>query len=1810
MNRLLAMLLTVTTLFGSGATHPAAYAAEDASVVSESSSTQRMNISFNNDWRFFRGNATGAERVDFDDSSWLFVNTPHSTIQYTPENYYQADLGVFWYRRTFDTPVAALNKQILLTFEGAMQDASVWLNDEKLGSHKGGYTEFAFDLTGKLKNDGSQNVLAVKLDTRPNSGFAPGKNNPDFQYFGGIYRNVYLTVTDPVHITDAIYANTVAGGGVFLTAPEVSTEQAVVKAKTQVKNSSEADASVSVLTELIYKGASVASAESDAQQIVAGAAANFTQALTVSNPKLWSLETPELYTVRTTVKKDGTSCDSMYTVYGIRKVEWKRDGLYLNDKFVELVGTNLHSETYMLGNAQSDDAIFAEMKRVRENGFNFVRMSHYPHSPAFYEAADQYGIAVLDCLAGWQFYNNTTEFNNSCYDQIRDMLRENRNHPSVVAWEPSLNESNFTTAWAREAHRITKEEYPDDGISKAYTSGWKDFSVFDIIAATPQANVVKAATDFPQKPVIVAEYGDWNYGGFSSSSRVTREPAHLTNAQGQAVQGGDAGMLAQCDNIQESLAFNRKQEWGKASAYWQYADYAGFDTAVLTYCGVVDVARIPKFGMYFYQSQRDPELDLSAYGIDSGPMAFIANTWATNSPSQVRVFSNCDTVKLYLDDELIAEQTPDTTMWGPHGSLNNNPTNFPANGQTISTENLAHPPFTFDVSGKGTPGTGVLRVEGYIGGEKKAEFTRRAPGSAAQVTLTPENDQPLKLDGSTAKLVWVDVKDENGTVVNTANTDISFATEGPGFVVGEKTMPVRGGQWAVWVRSTRGSSDTITLTATVDGLTAAVLSIPTQAVAGIPAAPEGGDADETDFVQPAPMRNLALNKRATASTEETHGGKTNTADKANDGKTNTKWCEQGFTSSPWASLTVGTADIPGVPQWWEVDLGESCSVSAVTLGMESPTGAQYEYYVSLSDRPDAWSESDIVCEKRTGAGGEITLPVNQAGRYLRVTFTRAAGGAWANLMDIQVLGTTRNIALGKTAAAQSTSSGGSAALAVDGDTSTFWSAGAQGPKWWQVDLGAYFHVTDVSLDFAWAIATDPAGVAVRHSFTLQGSRDGKNWIDVESWSDMDQGENNPTVQASVKMDNIVRYLRVKDLEAKLRGTTNQWVEIAEVAVNGEPMGKETRLDYGAPATATSSAAGSAPAHGNDGDPAKYWIPDAEDSNPSWQFAAAGIYTFKQIDLSWNGSGTHQYKIDISTDGENWTSAVDQMSIGVSGSTTTDHIIGSGRFVRISLQQGTTDGFWINSTGWVKAPALEVDTVAALATVSATIGTAFDQLALPKEVRATSTTGVDLSIPVTWASDGYSSTSDTAQTLTGVLSAMDGVANSAGHTAQIIVALSPDTGKDNANVSFATTIPSQKIYGDAPFTVSASVANAGTGTGTWAWISSDPTVLAISGTDSSATVTVLKSGSATLTAKYSSDTTMGEAVTAPIAVDKATLVVQPKSFSIYIGDTMPTAAVSYIGLKFNDIGAEVATLASGSLTMRVNNADNTGALGNTATSGTYKIIFADMPVFRNSDKYDITTGEGSLTISTRSSSSGGSSSSARPIVSTSGSGGTASASANGTVFITPDAGYQIAKITVNGKEVPIPTNGKLTGLKSTDKVIVTFEKVKEPTKPGAVDFTDMQNHWAKDAVQFVTENGIMNGTGTNTFGPNAPMTRAMVWTVLARVKGIDTARGANWYETAQKWSMENGISDGTMPESNITREQLATLLYRYSGSPKAIGAEMSEYKDSTSVSVYAKDAMLWAVQQGLISGHSDGTLNPAGNATRAEVATILMRLLNK
>ena len=257
-------------------------------------------------------------------------------------------------------------------------------------------------------------------------------------------------------------------------------------------------------------------------------------------------------------------------------------------------------------------------------------------------------------------------------------------------------------------------------------------------------------------------------------------------------------------------------------------------------------------------------------------------------------------------------------------------------------------------------------------------------------------------------------------------------------------------------------------------------------------------------------------------------------------------------------------------------------------------------------------------------------------------------------------------------------------------------------------------------------------------------------------------------------------------------------------------------------------------------------------------------------------------------------------------------------------------------------------------------------------------------------------------------------------------------------------------------------------------------------------------------------------------------------------------------------------------------------------------------------------------SSHSSSSGSSTTSANTVSASTASNGkvsldksTAKKGNTVTVTVTPDAGYQLDKLTVTdakGKAIAVTkkSDSKYTFTMPDSKVTITptFSKI-ENTKPSKTGFNDVASSaWYADAVQYVTDKGLMNGTDDNQFSPNASTTRGMLMTVLARYAGEDTTGGATWYEKGMNWAKAKGVSDGTNPNANITREQLVTMLYRYAGTPAANGS-LSDFSDTASVSSYAVNAMQWAVENGIVNG-SNGKLNPQNNATRAEVAAILMR----
>jgi hypothetical protein len=764
--------------------------------------TNRVDIDFNTGWKYYQGDASGAQATTFGDGAWESVCLPHTTKFITPSAT-SAYIGISWYRKHFTVDNSYQGRDIYIQFGAAMQAADVYVNGTQVGAqHTGGYMEFTLDITAAV-TFGADNVIAVRTNSAANANWAPGKSGVDFQYHGGLYREALMYTTDKLHVTDAVLANKTAGGGIDVTYSSVSSGSATVNIKTDVSNENSSAKSYTVLSEIVDAQGNLVQSATSSLSINANAASVASQSITVSSPHLWHPNTPYLYTLHTTIKDGVNPVDYYKTRIGIRSIQWTRtSGILINGSTFRAQGINVHQDIYGLGNAIPKRAIYYDVKRMKEAGIQYIRCCHYPHSTAFYDACDEFGILIENCITGWQNYVNSTAFNNSTYQETHDLIHRDRNHACVAVWETQLNESAYPSSWATTVNNLAHQE--GSQIMTCGTvadGGWGSMGIssntpWDVGLGASQHNV-RANT--ASQPVVIGEYGDWDFGGGSSTSRVARE-------------GSESALLVQVGNIQQSLNNNRALSWLSADAYWDYGDYSGGGSAVL--CGIMDMYRIPKPSYFFFQSQRDPAVILPNAG--SGPMVYIANRWTSGSPTTVKVFSNCQQVSLYRNNTLVETRSPDNDANSTH---------------------LLHPPFTFS---NVTFASGELKAVGLNGGVQAATFSRNTPQTAAAVKLRPENDT-IVADGSDARLIWIDVVDANGTVVpdNTASVTVSVSG---GSIIGPATLTMKGGQLAIWVRGTPASSQ-ITVTATSGSLTTGTCTLNAAATVGVcrPAAMEAAN---------------------------------------------------------------------------------------------------------------------------------------------------------------------------------------------------------------------------------------------------------------------------------------------------------------------------------------------------------------------------------------------------------------------------------------------------------------------------------------------------------------------------------------------------------------------------------------------------------------------------------------------------------------------------------------------------------------------------------------------------------------------------------------------------------------------------------------------------------------------------------------------------------------------------------------------------------------------------------------------------------
>jgi beta-galactosidase len=730
------------------------------------------SVPFDRQWRFIRAEVPQAPAPAFDDQTWETVTLPHTahTEALVTGRGTRQWQGICWYRKTFDLPAEARDKEIILRFDGAMNATEAWVNGQSAGKFMGGYLPYVMDIS-KLARPGEKNVIAVRLDNRDNPITGPKPlADLDFNLYGGLYRDARLIIKDKLHITDAILADKVAGGGVFVTFPAVSREQATVKVRTQVKNDDETPRTFAVRTTLLdAEGQAVASSESVPEALAAGTDREVIQEIQVANPKLWSPQSPSLYQMRSELIEKGRTVDAGQTRIGIRRIQITKDGFWINGQKMFLRGANRHQEYPYLGNALSDAVQYRDALKIKEAGFDYVRLSHYPQSPAFLDACDELGLVVMDSIMGWQYFGKDPAFAGLKYRECRQLVRRDRNHPCVILWEVSLNESDMPASFIEQANAIAHEEYPGD---QCYTCGWK--KGYDVFIQARQHGGCREVKD---RPCLISEYGDWEYyaqnAGLEQEKWKDLQPAARSSRQ---LRGdGEARLLQQALNFQEAHNDDLKTT-AFADGVWVMFDYNRGYAPDLESSGVMDIFRLPKFSYWFFRSQRDAG-ELIA-GRPLGPVIYIANYWTADSPLEVRVFSNCEEVALYLNGKLVERRRPDTSRVSTH---------------------LKHAPFTFK-PGRFQPGT--LQAVGYIGGREVTRCERRTPGELDGLTMKFDlSGRPFAIGDKDMTFCYASLKDKTGTLIPTARVPVFFGTTGPAQLVGDNPIMSEAGTATVLVAS-------------------------------------------------------------------------------------------------------------------------------------------------------------------------------------------------------------------------------------------------------------------------------------------------------------------------------------------------------------------------------------------------------------------------------------------------------------------------------------------------------------------------------------------------------------------------------------------------------------------------------------------------------------------------------------------------------------------------------------------------------------------------------------------------------------------------------------------------------------------------------------------------------------------------------------------------------------------------------------------------------------------------------------------------
>jgi len=721
---------------------------------------------FNAEWKFIRTEIPGAEQPGFDDADWRLLDLPHDySIEDLPAKEGVKQNGPFseesvggpstahvvggtaWYRKHFTLDKADEGKIIQILFDGIYMNADIWINGNHLGNHPYGYTAFAYDLTAHLNPVGQDNVLAVQVKNE-------GKNSR--WYSGsGIYRDVKLIKTNPLHVDL---------WGVFVNTPVVSSEKATVAVDITLVNAASENKKFNFKIDFKDPAGNLVPGLTDEKELDAGQKFTFSQEFAFPEYRLWSVETPQLYTV-TVQLLDGTKLiDEVTQNFGIRTTEFSAEkGFLLNGKSVELKGGCMHHDNGPLGSATFKTAEYRRVKTMKDNGFNAIRTSHNPPSKTFLDACDKLGMLVMDeSFDQWQQPKNQQDYN-LYFDQwwekdMESMVKRDRNHPSVIIWSIGNEIKERGDSAGLEIARKLKGKILEFDKTRPVTQAicsfwdnpgktWDDtapaFAQMDVHGYNYQWQQYESDHEkFPERIMIGTE--SIAKEAFENWQMVEQHPYII----GDFVWTG-------MDHLGESGIGNAKldNDTTKFLPPWPWFINNSGDISILGY---------KKPQMYFRDVVwRNSELEMLIHApIPLGRKEIVSfwgwpNEWKSwnwegneGTPLQVSVYSRCDSVRLELNGKVIGFQ--------------------PVSEATKLTVQFSVP-----------YQPGELTAIGFTDGKEVAHKTLKTTGKPAQLKIsTEENSFP----GIEADLVYfnIEVLDENGLLVPNAEIPVEFEISGGG----------------------------------------------------------------------------------------------------------------------------------------------------------------------------------------------------------------------------------------------------------------------------------------------------------------------------------------------------------------------------------------------------------------------------------------------------------------------------------------------------------------------------------------------------------------------------------------------------------------------------------------------------------------------------------------------------------------------------------------------------------------------------------------------------------------------------------------------------------------------------------------------------------------------------------------------------------------------------------------------------------------------------------------------------------------------